>query len=374
MKKILIYSILTVFCSVLMAQNVKIEKNSDRSFHFNEGDKIDIVNKYGEIIVRTWMKDSVRIKVKTEAHGKTQETVNREMRRVELEFRKIGDIISGVTNFDRGRTGLFGNLLNQVEDYSKSIVGGSRITVDYELWVPVKATLTLENKFGDIYLADLDGKVTIDLSHGDLRANSIGDELSLRHSFGKNTFDYIKKGELILRGADTRINRADRLEFESSSSEIDISTIDFLRINSRNDKFFIEEASKIAGEGSFTDMTLDYVIDHVDLEFNYGDVYLSRIDRDFTSIALTGKSSDINLILDQASYIKTYISGEEERMILPNSMLVLSREKLNEENNISLSGFVGNTNTNHSNLEINAQGGELIISIKETTMFTNKDE
>lgn len=374
MKKILIFSLMSLFTWALIAQDVKIEKTQDRSFYFQNGDKVDIVNKYGEIIVRTWYKDSVRIMVKTEARGKNQETVNREMRRVEIEMRKIGNIITSVTHFDRGRTGLFGDLLSQVEDAGKSIVGGSKITVDYEVWLPEDADLSLENKFGDIYLVDLKGNVDIDLSHGDLRGNTIDKELALKHSFGKNTFDFIKDGNMVLRGVETKVNEAHRMEFESSSSEIEINKVYYLVINSRNDKYTINEARDVIGEGSFTDMTLDYVVDNIRLEFNYGDVYLTRIDKDFNAISLTGKSSDINLILDQASYIKTYIVGQEDKMILPNSMLVLSKEKVGEENNISLSGFVGNTNTNHSNLEVNAQGGELIIAIKETTLFTNKDE
>jgi hypothetical protein len=355
-------------------QDVKIEKNYNEVFLFKQNDRIEISNKYGEVIIRTWYKDSVRIKIRTVAVGKSQEVVNREMRRVDLEIRKIGSVVSGVTNFDRGRTGIFGDLISQVEDYSKSVVGGSKITVDYEVWIPEDANISIDNKFGNIYLADLKGEAEVNLSHGDLRANRIDHQLELFHSFGKNSFDFINEGNLVLRGADTRINKAKKLDFESSSSEINLGEVNYLDIDSRNDKFNIDEAREVVGKGSFTDLNLEYVIDNLRLDFNYGDVYLSRINRNFNTIALRGNSSDINIVLDQASYIKTYISGNEEKMILPNSMLVLSRENLSEENNISLSGFVGNTNTSYSNLEINAEGGELIIAIKETTLFTNKDE
>lgn len=373
MKKILLYSLsIVLFLSVYAQEDILLEKKYDKSFAYDEGDKVDIKNKYGEVIVRTWYNDSIRIKVKIEATGKNQETVNKEMRRVELNLRKIGSIVSGTTTFDRSRKGFLGELLDQVEDYSKSVVGGGKITVDYELWVPENASVTIENKFGDVYLADLHGLVSIDLSHGDLRANKITDQLILKHSFGKNSFDYVNDGNLTLRGAETKIGKAEYLQFESSSSEVTLGQVSAVLLNSRNDKFFIDEAHEITGEGSFTDLTLDYLSDNMRLDFNYGDVYLSQINKDFNTIELTGKSSDINLILNQASYIKTYIRGEEEKMILPNSMLVLSKEKVDEEN-ISLSGFVGNTNTTHGNLEINALGGELIISIKETSIFTNKD-
>jgi len=76
--------------------------------------------------------------------------------------------------------------------------------------------------------------------------------------------------------------------------------------------------------------------------------------------------------LNQASFIKTFIKGPEDRMILPNSMLVMKKEQF-EDGRISLSGDVGNTNIDHSQLVIDAQGGELVVSIKETSLFTEKD-
>ena len=60
-------------------------------------------------------------------------------------------------------------------------------------------------------------------------------------------------------------------------------------------------------------------------------------------------------------------------MILPNSMLTMQKEYFSDEDKISLSGFVGNTNTRHSQLQIDADGGELIVAIKETPIFVDRD-
>ncbi len=47
----------------------------------------------------------------------------------------------------------------------------------------------------------------------------------------------------------------------------------------------------------------------IDLEFNFGEVSLSQIEKNFKSIKLAGSSTDINLVLNQASYINAQISG-----------------------------------------------------------------
>jgi len=374
MKKILVFSHLLAVASFLYAQNVRIEKSFDESFFIDDEVKLDITNKYGEVIVHTWYSDSIRIKVRVLAEGKNQEVVNKEMRRVDLVLRKTGTTVSGTTKFDQGKSrGIFANLIDQVTDYSKSVIGGKKVSVDYEIWIPDEVDISIENKFGDIYLSSLSGRVSIDLSHGDLRGNRIEKKIILKHSFGKHTFDFIKDGNLNLRGIDSKISAGENLIFESSSSEISLGVIQQIRLVSRNDKYFIDQTNNLIGEGTFTDLNLDYAVNDVRLDFDYGDIFLSRIDKDFGKVEIKGKSCDINMILDQASYINTSIIGREDLMILPNSMLVMKKEMLEEEGTISLNGFVGNTNTTHSTLEIKSDGGELIISIKETDIFTNRD-
>ena len=77
------------------------------------------------------------------------------------------------------------------------------------------------------------------------------------------------------------------------------------------------------------------------------------------------------MILNQASFIKTFIKGPEDKMVLPNSMLTMKKEVF-DEGFISLSGDVGNSNIRHSELLIDAVGGELIIAIKDTPIFSDR--
>ena len=72
------------------------------------------------------------------------------------------------------------------------------------------------------------------------------------------------------------------------------------------------------------------------------------------------------------SYLNTRITGKERAMVLPNSMLTMQREILENEM-VSLSGMVGNTNSVESEVTVDADGGELIIAIQDTPIFSSKD-
>ncbi|SNS54568.1 hypothetical protein SAMN05421640_0606 [Ekhidna lutea] len=359
---------IALFLAIPLLAQVRQERDFKRSFSVPQNAKVEVVSKYGEVIIRTWELDSVKFNVVVRAEGKNSSAVAKSMSRVDIKFRKIGSVISAVTEIGSSG-GIFGNVMNEVG----GVIGSNKLKVDYQVWIPKDVMLSVENKYGDIYLTDLDGKVDLDVSHGDIKANDFSKSLNLKHSFGKASFGELNDGIFTLRGAEIRIDAAQDLNIESGSSEIRVDKVSRIQLNSRNDKIHLLDATEIMCEGSFTNLTSDLLRGSARLDFSYGDIYLSRIVKDFNSIDITGKSTDINLILNQASYTKTYIKGPEDRMILPNSMLTMQKQQFVEEEKISLSGFVGNTNTRHSQLLIEADGGELIIAIKETPIFVDKD-
>ncbi|MDW3197243.1 MAG: hypothetical protein R8G66_33000 [Cytophagales bacterium] len=360
--------VLVAFCATCQ---VRVDKEYDQLFALNPGDKVEVTNKYGEVIIQTWYKDSVRIKVNVEARGKNEYAVNKAMRRVDIDLRKIGNLVAAETEIEK-KGGMLSELVGEVSDVSNSLFSNQKFTVDYEIWMPADVALSIDNRYGNVYLAQMEGVVDLTLAHGDIRGNRINNQIDLKHSFGKVTFDYIKEGEISLRGSEFKLDEADELFFESSSSEISVKKGNTLKFNSRNDKFYLDKVKNIHGDGSFTDLNLATLAITARLDFSYGDIYLNGIANDFDEVTITGKSTDINLVIDQSSYIQAKISGPEESMFLPNSMLTLQREELEDEQ-VTLSGTVGNTNTDISTMNVKANNGKIIVAISEVPIFTSRD-
>lgn len=377
MRATLLFSLFLFGLSVV-GQDTRITKDFNESFTTKDIRLLEIENKYGDVIINTWKYDSVKIVVAVEAFGKTQELANREISKVDVKIRRVGSMITAVTTFEQIKSkGFFGELLSEIEDVSKSFVGNSKLTIDYEVWMPTYMELNLNNKYGDAFVGQLKGNARITLAHGDLRADQMLGEIHLDHSFGKHTINLLNNGYLTLRGVTSDISKANKLSFESSSSQIYLGKIDELKLDNRNDKLLVDEAKTVSGKGSFTDLTVKKLSHNSRLDFSYGEIYLDQILKNFEYIRIDGKSTDINLIINQGSYIKTYIEGDQaqvqSQMILPNSMLTMNRQPLQESDRISLTGMVGNTQVEVSDLYINTDQGSLIISIEETDMFTNKD-
>lgn len=367
--RIYLYCSLLAIVGLLQAQ-VRMERDYDEAFPIVPGQRVEITNKYGEVIVRTWADDQVRIVVKVAAEGKNQETVNKAMSRVQVRLRKVGEVVSGDTEIE-STTGTF-SLLGDVEDYSKALFGKQRLTINYEIWLPENVDLSINNKYGNIFLASLTGNVNVNLAHGDLKANRLDGRLDYEHAFGKSTFGYVNRGRLVLRGVNLTLDEGHSFSVQSSSSEVRLNKLHFARIDSRNDRLYVTDINELLGTGRFTDLQAERVFRTVDLSFNFGEVSLSQIDARFKSINLIGKSTDFNLTLNQASYINARIKGPEEKMVVPNSMMALSRFYDPETRIVELTGLVGYTNDFVSQLNLDAEGGNVIISLRETPIFTDR--
>lgn len=367
-----IYLSCSLFLAGLLAfSQVKMEKDFDESFGVERGNKVEVLNKYGEVIINTWDQNEVRFIVKVTARGRNQEVVNKTMNRINVDMRKTGHLISVDTDIER-KNGTFSELLGGVEDYSKALFGNQKLTVDMEIWLPENIDLSINNRYGDVYLASLKGEIDVTLAHGDLKAERMEGRIEMEHSFGKSTFDYINRGRFVLRGVETTVEEGTSMSFQSSSSKIDLMNIHYVKLNSRNDKVKIRNANEVVGLGKFTELDAEQIMRNVDLSFDFGEILLSQLDQKFKSINLIGKSTDINLVLNQASYINATIKGDEAKMIVPNSMMSLSRDYDPETEIVKLTGMVGPTQSFQSLLNVDADGGDVIISIKETPIFTDR--
>lgn len=354
--------------------DTKLTKNITRSFAVESGDDVEVINKYGKIIINTWDKDSAKFSVDIVATGKTDDIVEKLMDKVKIDFSYAVGFLTVETDMDK-KKGALSSVLNSIEDYSKSFTSRNKVTIDYTIYVPDGVNLTLDNKFGNVFINDFSGKLDLTLSHGDLRTRSLEGKSEVSLSFGNGTIKNMKDGTVKLKGSELAVNNAQRLSVQSSSSEMTLGDIKSLKLNSRNDKIRIQEVTSVSGSGDFSDVNVDALISELDLNLDYGEIFVDRVDANFKAIAINSKSADISLILSPQSYFSANIAAQEDRVIIPNNMLSLRKNQNSDgELDLNLEGMVGNTrDDNVGKVNIIANNADLIISIKETPIFTDRD-
>ncbi len=371
-----IVCLLTVNSSVGAANHkgadIKLTKNITKSYPIREDGELDVLNKYGKVIVKIWNEDSVKVSVDIEAFGKNYQAVEKLMKSVEIDFLEGSNYVSVETDMNK-KSGGFSSVLSSIKGYSKNLLNNkSKLTVDYTIHIPKSISLNLENKFGNIFIGDdLEGSLDLELAHGDLKTRALNGRTNISLSYGNGRIKYIRNGFVKLKGGELDVDDGIEIDIQSSSSELTFGAIKSLKVNSRNDKIRADDLGILKGSGDFTDIFVSNVQNDLDLNLEYGELFIERIGEDFRSISLNSKSADINLVLSPKSYFTANISGNEERMIVPNSMLSLGkRDNSGAGYDFTLSGTVGYTRKLIGKVNIKANSADLIISIKETSIFT----
>lgn len=367
---ILIGVILAAYVS--QAQSRTLVKNISQSFLVEKRSTVDLTNKYGQVILDTWDKDSVKIKVKITAYGKNDEALTKTMERVDVDFKNFGDVLNIETVLDRNSS-IFKEVINSLGDYSKTLISKNKISIDYELTIPNQSILILDNKYGDVYMQDLSQEATITVAHGDFKAENLSGTSKLNLSFCKARIKKIDKAIIELKGAELDLREGGDIVLTSSSSTFDVKSVQSLKVDSRNDKIHLEKVTAIRGYSSFSNIQIDSMLDRMDMELNYGDLMVNSVNSNFNLVNLKSKTADVNISLDMGSYFSANLTGREDRMYLTSNFMGMNKTHSTENDKIiTLTGAVGMIKPKQSKVSIDGETGEITVYLEETGGITNK--
>ena len=356
----------------LAVDDTKLTESISRKFKVSTGVNVNINNKYGQVIINTWNTDSVVVNVQVTSYGKNYSDAKKTIDRVDFDFNQVSNFLTLNTVFDRS-SGSFKELFNGIGDYSKSLLSKNKLTVDYEIFIPEKAALEIQNKFGDVYINRHSGPLRLEMSHGDLRSDDLRGNTRINLSFGKAYLKNIQDADLEIRAAELEIRKTANLNLTSSSSEINIGEAFSVKVDSRNDLINIGRVQVIQGSGVFSKINLGEAESFIDLGLSYGELNAQQVDSKFSKILIEGRSADIDLQIDAQAVFKAQFIAKDDGFSLDNRFDKFDRRQLSEKKGFSVvTGNYGNVTTLPSELTIKAQGGTLSVHLSEVPISTKK--
>lgn len=162
------------------------QQRTDTTFNVDARGRLDLENQNGDIIIRSWDRNAVRIAAD---HA----------RRTEIQIDNVGSVVRVEAEHD-GRSGR----------------GGNRVA--YEVWVPAGFDINVDAQNGDVSLQDIGGEVEVETVNG---------SIVLRGGTGRVDLESVS-GEVIVEGARgaieaVTVNRGVRIT--GSSGDINAESI-----------------------------------------------------------------------------------------------------------------------------------------------------
>jgi hypothetical protein len=194
-------------------QMIERVKNYSKTYSVNATDILQINNSFGKVVVNTWAKDEFKVDVQMKFSADDEDFVTNMINGSSITDSKVGPVVSFNTNLAR-------NFNNH---------GDTNIDVNYTVYMPAGNALNLTNKFGNVTLPDLNGKVTLRVSYGKLIAQQLTNtENDVQIKFaqdGKSTIALLNGGKLKLDYGSLKAGIFNNVDVNMSFSDLNLDKL-----------------------------------------------------------------------------------------------------------------------------------------------------
>lgn len=327
------------------------EKKIKKEYTVNPDARLKIDNSYGNVNVVSWNENRVVIEVYIKTNGNHEESVQKKLDEIEVDFEGSASFVSASTQLNKGSKSWWRN-------WKDSSVNRE---IRYEVKVPVTNTIDISNDYGNISLNKIEGTAKISCDYGELIIGELlGDNNTLNFDYTKNsTIGYIKSGRITADYSSFTLERGGSIELNADYTRSEFGDIENLNYVCDYGKLQADAIGGLTGRGDHLTTTFGTVSGDVNLNTNYGSVSIGElsatagdvvIQSEYTGIKL-GYSSDYNFTFN-ISLEYAGLSGKDG--------LEFSKEKVDSGDKY-YEGYYGNANS-QNNININSEYGGVTLS------------
>jgi len=261
----------------------------DKSYKVSKTDLLDIENRFGKVQVNTWSKNEMRVKVDVIARAATDGKAQEILDNIKIIEIREGSTISFKTEMSPMR--ISGNSQKSFE-------------VNYTIFMPSGNPVAVNNTYGDVYLADLQGKADITVKYGTLKSERMSNSgNSVKLSYGSGNCGFINGGNIQVSYSDFNLSGTNGLQGSSKYSDFKIGNLgEELNLEVKYGTFKVDKVSKgirrISLDSGFTPIALNFEDNTTfkfDVSVQFGDfkvdkslINITSSDKDYTSAEYKG--------------------------------------------------------------------------------------
>ena len=187
-----------------------------KSYSVDADTKLNINNRYGKVSVNTWNKNEIKVDVQIKVSANKPEDTNNLLNSITIDDSRSGQTISFKTNIANGSQSFLSSLGNK----------NRKMEINYTIYMPAINALSINNKYGDIDLPDLDGKLDINCAYGDLTAKALNNPANeIKVSYGDARIVGLRATDLDIKYGSLVLGWVDKLNADMSYSSAKIGKI-----------------------------------------------------------------------------------------------------------------------------------------------------
>ncbi len=349
---LLIFVQLLVIFSAVAVENDEFSKNLHKEYDANQNTILFIQNKFGNVDVNNWDKNQITIDVTITVDHHNEEKAKELIDYISVEFNQSGNRIEAITHIDdkfsKWNTFTFGD---NKKDFS----------IDYKVNIPKYIQLELDNKYGSVFVNEIEGYANISVKYGNLKINKVLrdnkkplSEISLAYSNG--TIDECGWLNLTLKYSKMEIEKSHALIAMTRYSKLYVDNASSIVCESKYDEYRIGKLTNFVTTAAYTDFDIDEISKKLEFENRYGSVKIDFVPKDFEKIDIDNEYGSVKIGIDlNASYnLEGYAKYAD--IDYPDVGRV---SRIKESTSLTVEGLVGKDSKTKSEVYIKTRYGSV---------------
>jgi hypothetical protein len=328
-----------------------VTKEFHESFDADNQTRLMIDNKYGNIDIKDWDQNQVKIDVIVSVKHQNDDKAEKLLSYIDVSISKEGNEIKAVTAFDDK----FSNLRND----------NTEISVDYSVQMPADISIEIANKYGNVFISEVTGHAVVSVKYGNLKANKIlwGNEkplsvVNLKYSEA-SSIEEANWLKVDIKYAHLNIDKVQALVLMSGYSKIDVGDASSIASEGGYDEYRFGKLDNFVTTTKYSNIKIEEVAEKFNCESKYSDVKVEYMPAGFKEVTIDNKYGGFKIGIDAAASYK--LDGEASyAKINYNETGRVSR--IVENNSMTVSGTVGNDTNTKSFVKIVTRYGSVNLN------------
>ncbi len=325
-------------------------KQIKKSYNLSGKTKLAISNKYGDIHINTWDKSQMDVTVTITAEKASERRAQELIDNVHIDI--AGGESSGFVEFT---TRIRGNINNRKNE---------SFSVDYEVSMPKTSPLNINNKYGNLYVSDLDAEVKIDVAYGKIRLDEINGDAQLELSYGGGEIEKVGSGNLDISYSNLDIEDCSNMDIDSRYSNLNFGTAGRLDVSNRYGNLDIDRVVSVIGDSKYGKLKIDALDKTLDLEISYGGgLRVRKISKNFERVVIDSEYVTSELSFESGSSAKVQANTRYGKLRYDQGDFDFNY--VNTSNNSSeYRGKMGSANNPSAQVRLRSSYGSIILGLE----------
>jgi hypothetical protein len=290
-RKVRIFAVLFLLAaSVCGTKAVAAEKTKEyhESWPANSVQTLEVNNRFGDVKVTHKGGSDVTIDVLITVETANERRADELLDQITVSFSKTGNTVSAETHLSRGfKTNL-------------------QFSIDYEVNIPPDKNLNITNKYGNVFVNELNASGTFDVQYGNFNANQLNTPssgaLKLTLAYGKGGVENANDMTVTVQYSTLNFGQLKDLKLNSKYNVINLDEANSIVTDSKYDTFNFGKLGSLSAETKYTRIQIDELLESLKVDAGYGGIKVGNVDSGFEFISITSSYGQISLGLGNASY------------------------------------------------------------------------